>query len=240
MTLSTECSRLRISLGVYVLGAIEPAERTELESHLNVCGRCRDELASLAGLPALLSRVTEEQLAQLGPPPEELFESVLTQANRETRTRRRRNIGLLTAAAVALVVVTGGAVGMVAHETAPTHTIVAPPPSSSGNVIEPSGGPKVTAKDPATGVSAEVSLESKKWGTLFEVEVTGVAPGTECRLIAVSKNGRRDVAGAWAVPKNVPKGGTSEYYGSSMIARKQLAAIEVRTLAGDRLVSIPL
>jgi hypothetical protein len=239
MTLSTECSRLRISLGVYVLGAIEPAERTALESHLNVCGRCRDELASLAGLPALLSRVTEEQLAQLGPPPEELFESVLAQANRETRTRRRRTNTLLAAAAAVLVAVTGGVVGAVAHETASPHTIVAPP-TSSGNVDKPSGGPKIIAKDRTTGVRAEVSLESKKWGTLMEVEVTGVDPGTECRMIAVSKNGRRDVAGAWAVPKNVPKDEPLEYYGSSMIDRKQLSAIEVRTVAGDHLVTIPL
>jgi hypothetical protein len=74
----------------------------------------------------------------------------------------------------------------------------------------------------------------------MEVEVTGVTPGTECRMIAVSKNGRRDVAGAWSVPKNVPKDEPLEYYGSSMIDRRQLSAIEVRTLAGDRLVTIPL
>ena len=44
-------------LGVYVLGAIDPADRALVEAHLTTCRDCRDELAGLAGLPALLSRV---------------------------------------------------------------------------------------------------------------------------------------------------------------------------------------
>jgi anti-sigma factor RsiW len=44
-----------------VLGAIEPADRAVLERHLGGCPRCRAELASLAGLPALLRRVPEAE-----------------------------------------------------------------------------------------------------------------------------------------------------------------------------------
>lgn len=59
-----DCSGARLSLGVYVLGAIDPAERTLVDSHLATCRDCRDELAGLAGLPALLARVgTEEAIA---------------------------------------------------------------------------------------------------------------------------------------------------------------------------------
>jgi putative zinc finger protein len=59
-----DCSEARVSLGVYVLGAIDPAERTQVDSHLATCRDCRDELAGLAGLPALLARVsTEEAIA---------------------------------------------------------------------------------------------------------------------------------------------------------------------------------
>jgi len=59
-----DCSEARLSLGVYVLGAIDPAERALVDSHLAGCRECRDELAGLAGLPALLARVgTEEALA---------------------------------------------------------------------------------------------------------------------------------------------------------------------------------
>ena len=51
-----DCSEARLSLGVYVLGAIDPAERSLVDSHLASCRDCRDELAGLAGLPALLAR----------------------------------------------------------------------------------------------------------------------------------------------------------------------------------------
>jgi hypothetical protein len=229
MTSCTECSRLRISLGVYVLGAIEPTERSELEAHLATCGRCRDELASLAGLPALLSRVTEEQLAQLGPPQEELFESVLGQANRETRGRRRRNVVLLAAAAIALVVATGLGVGAVTHERPA-------PPVASGT---PQPGPTLIRSDRATGVRAQVSMQAKQWGTAFDVVISGAPPGAECQLIAVDRNGRSDVAGAWEVPYATRKE-SAEYFGSSMITRDELASIEVRTLEGKRLISIPV
>jgi predicted anti-sigma-YlaC factor YlaD len=52
-----DCGETRMSLGVYVLGAIDPAERALVDAHLSACQDCRDELAGLAGLPALLSRV---------------------------------------------------------------------------------------------------------------------------------------------------------------------------------------
>jgi hypothetical protein len=59
-----DCSGARLSLGVYVLGAIDPAERTLVDGHLATCRDCRDELAGLAGIPALLARVgTEEAIA---------------------------------------------------------------------------------------------------------------------------------------------------------------------------------
>ena len=57
MTRQMDCAEARLSLGVYVLGAIDPAERALVDSHLAGCRDCRDELAGLAGIPALLSRV---------------------------------------------------------------------------------------------------------------------------------------------------------------------------------------
>src|SRR5579859_8242284 len=51
------CREIRQALGVYVLGAIDPAERTRVDEHLATCHECREELASLAGLPAMLRKV---------------------------------------------------------------------------------------------------------------------------------------------------------------------------------------
>ena len=61
------CDEIRHALGVYVLGAIDPAERTVVDRHLATCPDCRDELAGLAGLPALLGRVTLAEVSSLGP-----------------------------------------------------------------------------------------------------------------------------------------------------------------------------
>ena len=54
---SPGCREIRQLLGVYVVGAIDPAERAIVDGHLSVCSECRAELGGLAGLPALLSRV---------------------------------------------------------------------------------------------------------------------------------------------------------------------------------------
>ena len=51
------CAQIRPELGVYVLGAITPAGRAVVGRHLVSCPRCRDEVAGLAGIPAMLRRV---------------------------------------------------------------------------------------------------------------------------------------------------------------------------------------
>jgi putative zinc finger protein len=48
MTQTWDCAEARTSLGVYVLGAIDPAERGLVDAHLATCRDCRDELAGLA------------------------------------------------------------------------------------------------------------------------------------------------------------------------------------------------
>ncbi len=57
MTGTWDCREARVALGVYVLGAIDPAERTLVDAHLATCQACRAELAEFAGLPRLLSLV---------------------------------------------------------------------------------------------------------------------------------------------------------------------------------------
>ena len=51
------CEQWRFDAGVYVLGALSPAERHAFEEHLSHCHPCRDDLASVAGLPGLLARL---------------------------------------------------------------------------------------------------------------------------------------------------------------------------------------
>ena len=65
MTQTWGCTDARTSLGVYVLGAIDPAERALVDAHLLTCRDCRDELAGLAGLPALLARVNPDEISRI-------------------------------------------------------------------------------------------------------------------------------------------------------------------------------
>jgi anti-sigma factor RsiW len=62
-----QCTQARQELGVYLLGAIEPAQRALVERHLAACPRCRAELAGLAGLPSLLRRVPVGEALRLAP-----------------------------------------------------------------------------------------------------------------------------------------------------------------------------
>jgi len=111
-----DCQEARISLGVYVLGAIDPAERALVDAHLATCRDCRDELAGLAGLPALLARVSTEEAIALadtgGPlaaaadeaaePPRELLATVLDLTAARRRRRRWREAGVGIAAALVI------------------------------------------------------------------------------------------------------------------------------------------
>jgi predicted lipoprotein with Yx(FWY)xxD motif len=62
------CAGIRPQLGVYLTGAIAPADRVVVVRHLAACDGCRAELAGLAGLPALLRRPPVQAAAQDPPP----------------------------------------------------------------------------------------------------------------------------------------------------------------------------
>ena len=61
------CAGIRPQLGVYLTGAIAPADRVIVVRHLTACSGCRAELAGLAGLPALLRRPPVQAAAQEPP-----------------------------------------------------------------------------------------------------------------------------------------------------------------------------
>lgn len=233
------CSWVRTSLGVYVLGAIDPAERAEVDTHLPHCSRCRDELAGLAGLPALLGRISEEQITEVVEPPSELLEALLAKAAAERPNRRRHWLSLGVAAAVVLIVgaLLGGLLTPRGHETAaqppPTRTsapaVTQPPPSAEQH----------EAVNSALHITAWVGVEPRAWGTALTVRLTGVPPGSRCHLWAIAKDGRRDIAGSWAYG-GAGEGEYQEFRGSTMISRGDLSKFEIVTTSGKRLLTIPV
>jgi hypothetical protein len=182
---------------VYVLGAIDPAERALVDAHLVTCQDCRDELAGLAGLPALLARVNPDEVSRIrsddtvetvtdDQPPEELIGTVLDLAE----ARRRRTRWRLVGAAAAVVAIAGGLFGGLSS-MATTRTVV---------VHATSGGADwetVEATSAVTGASASVAYSHEKWGEAFEVLVDKIPVGTTCQLWVVHPDGTRTQVAAW-------------------------------------------
>jgi len=184
------CRTYRELLGVYVVGAIEPSERALLDAHLGQCYECREELAGLAPLTALMHRVPvaeAERIAVAGAsddgsaePSVEVLSSLLKQVGARRRTRRLRAM-FTTAAAIVLTV--GGAVA--ATEALHSHFEVVRVAKSL-----PSG----------RTLGATVRYGTTSWGTTtMSVRVTGFREWTECKFWVITKDGRRDLVGGWTV-----------------------------------------
>jgi anti-sigma-K factor RskA len=76
-----EHDRLHESVGLYVLGALEPAERSEFERHLQSCDECTAEVRSLAEVTAALPHGVP-----LVDPPASLRHRVMAVTGRATET----------------------------------------------------------------------------------------------------------------------------------------------------------
>jgi anti-sigma factor RsiW len=181
------CAQIRLELGVYLLGAIEPAQRARVDHHQATCPSCRAELAALAGLPALLRRVPADEAAELslkdtvpavpGPPPRALL-------RRMARTRRRRSVLTVAAALVAGFAVAFGVQALHA---------AAKPPAATAQAIA------ADAANPATGAWAAIRYTPQPWGTKLAVRVTGIPAGTRCQLLVTNTRGQDIAAGGWTI-----------------------------------------
>jgi anti-sigma factor RsiW len=200
-----DCAEARVSLGVYVLGAIDPAERAQVDSHLASCRDCRDELAGLAGLPALLARVGAEEAIALaetdGPPPaedeeqappRELLGTVLDLTAARRKRRRWREAGLSVAAA--LIIAAGVFGGL--------HLSSSSGAGQSGLAVGTPSGPWETRTGQAADMTATVMYRPMGWGTQLAAKVTGIPVGTMCQMWVVEPDGSRMLAGSWVVDDN--------------------------------------
>lgn len=213
------CPTVRTALGAYVLGALDPAERSDVDAHLPLCPACRDELAELAGLPGLLGRLTEDEVLA-GPvrPEPALLERLLASVARHRRRTRRRLLAVAAAAAVMLV--GAGGTAAVLRSEAPRPRVV----SADGLVI---GG---------RSVHASFGLRARPWGTELTLQLRGVARGQHCRLVAVARDGHAEVAASWEVSYL----GKADVTGATAIPPADLSSLRVVTYAGQELVATPV
>lgn len=232
MTQVWDCTEARPSLGVYVLGAIDPVERGLVDAHLATCRDCRDELAGLAGLPALLARVNPDEISRISyddggraatsdHPPEELLDTVLSLAD----ARRRRDRWRYLSAAAAVVVLAAGLFGGLksATSTTTTHTVVVGAGTESWELA--------SGTNPATGASATIAYAHQQWGNSFNVVVDRIPLGTTCQLWVIHPDGTRTQVASWTTARDEGKA----WYGGSMPSTAgSIGKFEI--MAGNRLL----
>ena len=188
-----------MTLGVYLLGALDPAERSTFESHLSYCDICRVELVRLSPLPGLLNQITPEDFADDLPPTGAEGSPVGTQVQpitepvpllpipepRDTPMHplpgspsRRRHWRVATAAAAVIVLAVAGVFGW--------RALREPPPVEG-----------VTWSTEVGATSVQARLIDHEWGTEILSEIHGAPPGRGCYLKVYDHYGKFEVAGWW-------------------------------------------
>ncbi len=226
-----------VALGSYLLDAIDADERVHVERHLTLCQTCRDELASLAPLPGMLSRLTVGDVVEImsdpaantlgtanaakppGPGPDT---AVLSAARIGQRARRQwlRVAVAATAAVVATVLVVGGVRTVDEHGSSSVPT---------------SAGVALSATDPVTRVSATALLNARQWGTEVTLRLSGLPPGETCHLVIHTRNGGIETSGTW----------TTSYTGAvavpvpTSVAPSDIGSLDVVTADRHVLVHLP-
>lgn len=171
-------------VGAYAVGALDAREMAEFELHLAGCDDCARRLGEFTSLLPMMAELGWNEVPYPGD--SDLLDRLLTVVARQRRrTRRRQRVAALGAAALVAI---GPAVAVLATEEGPA-------PSAIQTAAE-----RYSAQNPATGASAIVGLTSKEWGTRVDLELSGVHGPRDCHLIAVSKQGHRDVIADWKVP----------------------------------------
>lgn len=210
----------REALGAYVLGSLDGAERARVDAHLTGCSACRDELASLAALPGLMSRLSaEEVLADLLAPPGSLLPRTLAaveqeRASGQQRLRRWRGTALAvsalaTAAALAAVLVLPGAVSS----------------SGGGQQTTAAGRPLVAVQPGAAGgrPAGRAQLETRPWGTQLHLVLHDLPRQGTFTAWVVDARGTRAPAATWRATPN----GSAEVTGASALDPAALVRLDV-------------
>jgi anti-sigma-K factor RskA len=206
-----------ISVGAYVLDALEPDEQIRMQQHVQECAVCTAAVQELEGLPRLLAGVPMPGETPVAPAPSELaFERFRRSATAVAAPPRRKGRWRWAVASAAAALVIGGAV---ATGVAVTSTVAAP------EVVE--------AVD--NGVHLVATYLPAKTGTDVTVALDGLPMGERCELVAVSRSGREESAGWWTVSH----AGTYEWSGWVAMADADVATWEVRSADGRPLVSVP-
>jgi anti-sigma factor RsiW len=216
----------------YVLGSLSAADRREFESHLVNCPDCREAVAELSGVPALLSQLDSADVTAIdesgrasatgaagtvGAAPEispELLPSLLAAVR--WRRRRARLTTWVASAAAAVVLGIGVFVGVQGHQ-----------------------GPSLTGPQQVTAsaqhmnqvgthlLDSTVSLTGQHWGTSINLKCVCLAPlnapHDTLAMVVVGRDGSQTRLATWVAEP----GHTATPAGSISTPVDQIAAVQV-------------
>src|SRR3954451_13543024 len=227
--------------GAYALGVLDPDEKHAIDEHVASCPDCRQDLAELVEMKDSLGDVPPE--AFLDGPPEGgdlLLQRTLRVVRDDKSQASRQRFTLMAAGVVALAVVAAGAGVFVGRGT--QSNVVAPPPPTAtapATATPPAGVRTVSATDAGTGAAIDATVTPAAGWVRVHADVSGIKAGKRCQLIVTSKRGEQVVAGSWLVSAKGESDGT-KLDGAALVASTDVAAVEVVTFEGERLVSAPV
>jgi anti-sigma factor RsiW len=208
----------------YVLGSLSAAERREFESHMAFCPDCRQAVAELSGMPALLSQLDHAEVAAidaagLAPGSEsatpEISPDLLPMLLGTVRFRRRRTrvATWVASSAAAMVLGVGVFVGVQGHSSTP------PPQATASSQQMTQVGTHLLA--------SSVAMTSQHWGTFIDLKCVCLAPlnahHDTLAMVVVGRDGSQTRLATWvAVP-----GHTATPAGSISTPVEQIAAVQI-------------
>ena len=214
---------LQRALGSYVLGALDPAERHAVDEHLASCESCREQLASYAVVPGLLSRLSlpEAMGGTLLAPPS-LLPAVLSAVERARQVRDRQVLRWRIASA-ALAVAASAAAALVLTTQATRNV----PAVDAGDV---------RALAAATGSPAhgDVAFQRRLWGTEIHLHLKDLPAADAYVLYAVDSAGTRSVVARWG---RTPSG-AAEVPGAAAVPPEAIANVVIATTGGTELLTL--
>jgi hypothetical protein len=205
----------------YALGVLGDAESIRFEEHLATCQECAEQLESFLPVVGLLPEVPLSTV-DLPPRPVVLDDDLrarhrgrpglrsprpgVRRVASTTRAALRRPAVAASVAAVAAAAVTAGVFSEFAYDEIVTTTSAGAAPTAAVSPWTGLRGPdlehgrRLEATDPATGVHAEVVLDTAAWGTKVSFALSRLPGPQDCRLVAVRKGGDEQVLSSWVVP----------------------------------------
>lgn len=209
----------------YVLGSLSASDRREFESHMADCPACREAVAELSGMPALLSQLDRSDVAALSNDEPSSTPNLLPSLLATVRSRRRRSrlVTWTCSAAAAVVLAIGVLVGVTGHF--PT----SPPPQTSVSALP-------MAQVGTTALASTVSVSGQHWGTFIDLRCVCLAPvyahHDRLAMVVIGRDGSHSRLATWVAEP----GHTATPAGSTSMSVNQIAAIQVVSADGGQVL----